>query len=43
MQEIIIGSTAPDFTLPDQQGQPWRLEDALAQGKIVAVFYRGDW
>ena len=33
----------PDFELPDQQGQPWRLSTALGAGPAILVFYRGDW
>ncbi len=33
----------PDFELPDEQGQPWRLRTALLVGPTVLVFYRGDW
>ena len=32
-----------DFELTDQNGQPWRLSEALARGGVVLVFYRGDW
>jgi thioredoxin-dependent peroxiredoxin len=35
------GSDAPDFTLPDGEGKPWRLSDY--RGKvIVLLFYPGD-
>lgn len=33
----------PDFELPDEQGQPWRLWTALSVGSAVLVFYRRDW
>jgi len=33
----------PDFTLPDQAGDPFRLEAELARGAVVLAFYRGDW
>ncbi len=32
-----------DFTLIDQAERGWRLADALGQGAVVLVFYRGDW
>ena len=32
-----------DFTLTDQAGQPWQLSEALRDGAVVLVFYRGDW
>jgi len=35
--------TMQDFELMDQAGQPWRLTDALQDGAVVVVFYRGDW
>jgi peroxiredoxin Q/BCP len=36
-----IGSKAPDFTLPDEEGNDWSLGDHL--GKVVALlFYPGD-
>jgi peroxiredoxin len=34
---------ATDFELPDHEGRPWRLGDALAGGPVLLVFYRGDW
>lgn len=37
-----IGSTAPDFTLPDLRGQPLTLSKALV-GPVVLTFYRGSW
>ena len=32
-----------DFELTDQTGAAWRLQEALARGAVVLVFYRGDW
>jgi peroxiredoxin Q/BCP len=37
-----IGDKAPDFTLPDEDGQPRRLYDALERGPVMLVFYPGD-
>lgn len=37
------GSSAPDFTLPDVDGQPVHLADLLASGPVVLTFYRGGW
>lgn len=31
------------FTLPDQNGKPVSLADALAKGPVLLVFYRGFW
>jgi peroxiredoxin Q/BCP len=39
--DIKEGTPAPDFSLPDGQGQSWRLSDQ--QGKVVVLlFYPGD-
>jgi len=41
-----VGSRAPDFTLPDQDGKPVTLSKVLADSKpraVVLVFYRGFW
>lgn len=38
-----IGDRAPDFTLPDSQGQPVSLNALLADGPVVLTFYRGHW
>ena len=32
-----------DVELSDQQGRARQLADALQQGAVVLVFYRGDW
>ncbi|NJO81457.1 MAG: AhpC/TSA family protein [Blastochloris sp.] len=37
------GSKAPDFTLPDEHGQPVTLSKLLEQGPVVITFYRGVW
>jgi peroxiredoxin len=38
-----VGAKAPEFTLPDGDGTPWRSEDLLRHGPLVIVFYRGRW
>ncbi|GAN76204.1 peroxiredoxin-like family protein [Acidisphaera rubrifaciens] len=38
-----VGDVAPDFTLPDQNGVPVRLYDALRTGPVILTFYRGAW
>jgi thioredoxin-dependent peroxiredoxin len=39
--DVKEGTPAPDFALPDGQGQTWRLSDQ--QGKVVVLlFYPGD-
>ena len=40
---LFIGSKAPDFKAKDQNGNEIRLKDLLKEGKIVLVFYRGQW
>ena len=35
------GAPAPDFELPDADGRPFRLSEALAQRPVVLVFLRG--
>ena len=37
------GDSAPDFILPDAQGNPVRLYSLLREGHVVVVFYRGGW
>jgi peroxiredoxin len=32
-----------EVELEDQAGRPFRLSDALREGAVVLVFYRGDW
>jgi hypothetical protein len=38
-----IGEHAPDFTLPNQQGEMVKLSDRLCRGPAVLNFYRGVW
>lgn len=40
MPRITIAA-APDFTLPDSQGQPISLADFRGQKNVVLVFTRG--
>lgn len=39
---IQVGDTAPDFTLPSQDGSSVRLYDRLASGPVVLYFYPKD-
>ena len=39
---IETGATAPDFTLPDQNGKATSLSASRGY-KVVLVFYRGYW
>jgi len=40
---LFIASKAPDFKAKDQHGTEIRLKDLLKKGKVVLVFYRGQW
>lgn len=40
---LFIDSKAPDFHAKDQNGKEVHLKDLLKQGKVVLVFYRGQW
>jgi peroxiredoxin len=40
---LAAGQLAPNFTLPDADGQPQTLAALLAQGPVVLTFYRGSW
>lgn len=40
---LFIASKAPDFRAKDQNGKEIRLKDLLKEGKVVLVFYRGQW
>ncbi|UCG34546.1 MAG: redoxin domain-containing protein [Phycisphaerales bacterium] len=36
-------AAAPDFTLPDQNGNPVTLSSFRGRGPVLLVFYRGFW
>jgi cytochrome oxidase Cu insertion factor (SCO1/SenC/PrrC family) len=38
---VMVGETAPDFTLEDQNRRKITLSES--RGKVVLVFYRGYW
>jgi peroxiredoxin len=40
---LFINSKAYDFKAKDQNGNEVRLRDLLKKGKVVVVFYRGQW
>lgn len=40
---LFIASKAPDFKAKDQNGNEIRLKDLVKKGKVVLVFYRGNW
>ena len=40
MPVVDVGSTAPDFTLPDQEGRPVALSELLAQAALFSTSTR---
>ncbi len=42
MSQLEVGDEVPAFTLPDQDGKPFTLADALAKGPLVLFFYPKD-
>ncbi len=38
-----VNDKAPDFTAKDQNGKTISLNDELKNGKVVLIFYRGQW
>src|SRR5262245_12950462 len=40
---LFINSKAPDFKAKDQNANEVRLKDLLKTGKVVLIFYRGQW
>jgi peroxiredoxin len=40
---LFIESKAPDFKAKDQHGNEIHLKDLLKKGRVVLVFYRGEW
>lgn len=43
LPEVTAPRSAPDFTLPDQDGHPVSLSAELAKGPLLLVFFRGHW
>ena len=41
--KLPVGTTAPQFELPDQDGKIIRSSDLLAKGRLVLCFIRGRW
>lgn len=37
------GDAAPDFELPTHSGETFVLSEALAEGPVLLMFYRGFW
>lgn len=40
---VKVGSEAPDFALPDQEGSVIRLSEYRGQHPVLLIFVRGDW
>jgi peroxiredoxin len=40
MPALTVGTTAPDFTLPDMDGKQFSLRQAIARGPVVLVFFK---
>lgn len=40
---LAVGARAPQLSLPSTAGERWDLGAALAKGRVVLLFYRGDW
>jgi hypothetical protein len=40
---VAVGEMAPDFVLPDQNGQKRSLSAERGKRPVVLVFYRGHW
>jgi peroxiredoxin len=40
---LSVGSKAPEFSLPDSQGNLVTLSETLQKGPVVLSFYRGSW
>ena len=40
---VKAGMKAPDFSLPNVNGETIQLSQLLAQGPVVLIFYRGGW
>lgn len=43
IEGLTTGFAAPDFILPDTQGNEVRLSEVLDKGPVVLSFYRGSW
>ena len=40
---VMVGETAPDFTLEDQNTRKITLSESRGKSPVVLVFYRGYW
>lgn len=42
-ERVAVGDEAPDFELPDLDGNPHHLADLRGDKPVVLVFFRGAW
>lgn len=42
-ESLDVGERAPDFTLPNMDGERVRLYDIVKENHVILVFYRGEW
>ncbi|MGR0278397.1 peroxiredoxin-like family protein [Marinomonas dokdonensis] len=42
-EALKVAQTAPDFALPNQEGEAINLSKLLEKGSVVVSFYRGSW
>ena len=42
-EALAVGQMAPDFSLPNQEGESVSLSKLLEKGPVVVSFYRGSW
>jgi peroxiredoxin Q/BCP len=43
MIPLPVGTKAPDFTLPDDRGEPVTLSALIQKGHVLLIFYPADW
>lgn len=43
MSEMMVGKSAPDFSLPDENGREVNLKDFHGKKNVVLFFYPLDW
>jgi peroxiredoxin len=43
LRRVKVGDTAPDFRLPNGEGNMIESETLRHQGPLVILFYRGKW
>ena len=43
IRPLLIGAEAPDVTVKDKDGEPFRLSEALSAQPTILILYRGGW